>query len=330
MYSSISYTELNMNTLVIFNALAVAVVGGALSPSSCTRVNPVMCDLNIAAEPCWAENSGVNKLTGAQILGGETTLTHVVGDQIITVDGTTISEQWIDGCIAVKANNVTITNSLIRSDHVCHGGNEKTAGAIIDNGNVDGGLQPKGLVIRDTEIIGLNVTSAMTGVGTHDLTCDRCNIHGVTVGVYTDDNAIVTNSYIHDPTPNAGEAHIDGVFIDTGNNILVEHSYITMESAPDWVSAAVGIFNDSIEGDAITVTSSFLEGGGGWDITGGAFAQKKYPYFTNLHIIDNALSPNHKAYATGFDPSATGNIWAGNKDSESGALVPAPGINFYN
>ncbi len=68
------------------------------------------CPLTKAAQSCWAAHTGVPGFTEAQILAGQSNLTHVVGNLTVTTPGTVINNQWIDGCIAVKANNVTISN----------------------------------------------------------------------------------------------------------------------------------------------------------------------------------------------------------------------------
>ena len=99
------------------------------------------CALTASASSCWATHTGVLNGTGfteAQILAGQSTLRHVVGDQTITQAGTVISNEWIDGCIAVKANNVTIQNSLIHTQDTCSGGNGQSAGSAINDGGGDG------------------------------------------------------------------------------------------------------------------------------------------------------------------------------------------------
>ena len=115
----------------------------------------VPCAWTAAASSCWAAHTGVLNGTGfteAQILAGQSTLRHVVGDQTITQAGTVIANEWIDGCIAVKANNVTIEDSLIDTQDQCSGGNGQAAPIAINDGGGDGtgsGVV-SGLTIVDT------------------------------------------------------------------------------------------------------------------------------------------------------------------------------------
>jgi hypothetical protein len=277
---------------------------------------PTNCPLKVGADACWAAATGVPGWTEAQILSGASPLKHVVGDITVTQPGTVISNEWIDGCIAIKASNVTIQNSLIHSANKCHGGNGQSGGAAIDTGNDPSALS--GVQVIDTEVDGISAPSDDQGVGTVSLTCLRCNVHGYTKDVWMSDGMSVIDSYIHDQAA-AGAAHTEPVMIDGGDNVLLQHSYVKSTPGQDYTTGAIGLLSDYGGSSHVRLINNYAEGGSGWDLSGGA------PYGTYITITGNALSPINgwggTDYWKYYDPSGTGNVWSNNYNSETLAPI---------
>jgi hypothetical protein len=299
------------------------------APPAVTGSFTVPCGLNAAASACWAAHTGVLNGTGfteAQILAGSSTLKHVVGDQTITKDGTVISNEWIDGCIAVKANNVTIVNSLIRTQDGCIGGNGQAAPTAINDGGGDGtgaGVVT-GLNITDTDVDGMNVNFDLSGISGMNYTCTRCNVHGFIHNMWATQNVVIQDSYSANLSTNNGGLHTEAVDADSANHVTIEHSYLYSYTGDDAVTGA--LMNGASWGPAnhIHVDSSFLEGGSGADMVEDCGA-------TYISVTNTAFSSNNgwgsTDYIYGFNPSSAGMVWSGNTVPETGATFPEPPAN---
>ncbi len=180
------------------------------------------CALTVAANACWASHTGVHNGTGfteAQILAGQSTLTHVVGDQTITTNGAVISHEWIDGCISIRANNVTIQDSLIHTQDSCSGGNNQAAGSAINDGGGDGtgaGVVT-GLKIIDTDVDGMNVNFDYTGISAMNYTCIRCSSYGFIHNFWAGQNVLIQDSYSPYTSTNNSGLHAEAVDADSAN-----------------------------------------------------------------------------------------------------------------
>lgn len=336
-----------MSTTLRARALAVAVVlsvVAALSLTACdppllvgTPVGPVAagCTLNIAGRACYEAHSGVPGLTAAQITGGLTELTHTVGDRDITTDGTVIDKQWIDGCVAIHANNVTIKNSYIRTSSWCHGGDNTSSPAAISTGGCHTTGQQTGLVIQDSEIDAGNVTSDYVGIGACNFTLLRVNVHGGTQPVWAGHTVTIAESYLHDPTTAAAPNHTEALNADSGDNIYLHDSWLSAVNSPQAGSqtGALAINNSYGAAHDIIVQNNFLEGANGVDVTFGggggrgctAAYCKPWGFAYGVWFVGNHLSPNSYPFPQyGWVSSYTESIgmsWTGNVQSETGATV---------
>jgi len=234
----------------------------------------------------------------------------------------TFANKWVEGCIAVKASNVTIQNVLVRSNHGCYGGKTAGTSALISTG-ANGGGGIKNLRVIDTEIDGRNTPGDTMGIGQTEYTCIRCDIHGTAKGAKADQNVTVQDSYLHDISYD-GTTHTENFFYNGGaGNIIVKHNW--MKANPQYSTAAVS-FNNDWAGAYATVDSNYLEGNGGAGFTGGAMG-KNPPNMHHIVVTNNRFSPNNSwgaAAAYGFDPNAAGNVWTNNTLASTGALIPAP------
>jgi hypothetical protein len=287
-------------------------------PAGGSSGSSVPCPLTSAAASCWATHTGVPGYSEAQILAGQTPLTHVVGDVTVTVPGTVISNDWIDGCVSIRASNVTIQNSLIHTTHSCKGGDNRTASSAINDG---GGSSPTGLMIKNTEVDGMNGAGDTYGVTAVNYTCDHCNVHGFTKNLEEIDNVVIVDTYAHDLNTNDQCSHANVVFDDTATNSSVEHSYLDASgTSSGCITAAFNFETDWGPGNNLTLNNSYLAGHDGADISGGCDT-------TNFRVTNDAFSSNNgysgTDYANYFNAKGVGNVWSGNYVPELGN-APAP------
>lgn len=286
---------------------SVPEVAHSATPVAPPKAWSIPCALTAAAEPCWASHTGVPGYTETQILAGQSPLRHVVGDITVTTPGAVISNEWIQGCIAVDAEDVTIEDSLIRTRDTCQGGNRGTASSAVNDGN---GSSPTGLVIRDTEVDGMNAPGDAYGISGSNYTCLRCNVHGFSKNIAAGSAVLIQDTYSHDLSLKDQCSHSSTIYADSAKNVRVEHSYLTASGTSDGCITAAFMNGGSWSppsGD--TIDGSYLEGVSGADMQEGCGS-------TNIHVTDNAFSSVNGYHGTdyvyGFEPRDLGNIWSGN------------------
>ncbi len=290
----------------------------------------VPCALNIAAKSCWAANTGVPGWTEAQIVAGQSPLHHVVGNLTVTQDNAVIDSQWIDGCIAVKANNVTIKNSFVRSLNGCIGGDGTASPSTINSGGchtTSGTIT--GLKIQDSEIDAGNSGSGSghVGVGACNYSLLRVNAHGGNQTLWTGSNISVTDSFIHDPTTNAAPDHTEAIDGDSGNHVTLNHNWISAANSPQsgYQTGGLALNNTWDAASYFTITNNFIEGANGTDVNFGC-ADTCRSWGTANHTVftGNRLSPNTaygSSYYYGWNASNPGNTWSDNRQSETLAAL---------
>jgi hypothetical protein len=165
-----------------------------------------------------------------------TTLIHTSG-RTITVAGTVINGEDIDGCLTIGADNVTVRNSRIRCS--TEPINARTrSGVLIEDVEADCLFSP------GTGMVG-------------NFTARRVNIHGCENGMSLDGQNLVERSYIHDlyeqMIPEIG--HTDGiqVFIGAGPPITIIGNWIE-NMTPDGTSAIIA--DDRF--DLLTISGNWL------------------------------------------------------------------------
>ncbi len=202
----------------------------------------------------------------------------VTGDQVYTRDNQVISGLDIRGYVRIRAQNVTIRNSIVR------GGAQRCNAAVIF---VEGGRSAK---IEDTEIDPTNPNACLDGIWATNATLTRLDIHDVVDGVKAFDNVTVTDSYIHDlswfandPNQGGGATHNDAVQTYEGNrNIVLRHNNLDLT---DRENAALQVTQDG----GGTATNLRIEynwlNGGGCTLN---FAHKGGPTpMTGIYVIGN-------------------------------------------
>jgi hypothetical protein len=208
-----------------------------------------------------------------------TALTPVSGGLRITTANTVVNALDVSGPVVVDASNVTIRNSKI------HGDTSDWFGVNVVSGSV---------TIEDSEIWGFH-----NGISFDNWKATRVNVHGMTDdGVKLGSNVTLSDSWIHDMTPEAG-AHADGGQIQSGvSNVVVRHNVIDMASAGDAANAALFLAPDqgpSTPGP-VTIDGNWLDGG---NFTLFCVDGNNGQYFIkNISIVSNRFGSNHN-----FGPS---------------------------
>jgi hypothetical protein len=288
-----------------------------------------------AVNSCWATNTGVQAGTGyseAQIEAGQSTLKHVTGDLTITTPGTTISNEWVSGCIAIDANNVTITNSLITPNgHTCSGGDHNSASSAINDGGIGSASTPTGTVIENVTVDagpsqGPGAAGDTYGVSLASGQCLRCVSFGFAKDFWLDGTssspALLQDSYapsIEACTPVSTCAHMEAVFLDSSTYVTVEHSYIIATNGGDNTTAALDAQQDWGPIDHVKLDHSYVEGIAGVDVEWSCGA-------THSAITNTTFSHDSKFPKAPIDYYNTnsGDVWSGNHIAETGARFADP------
>jgi hypothetical protein len=135
-----------------------------------------------------------------------TALTVVYGDMTISTAGTVVDGKDIRGCVLVAAANVTIRHSKVS----CSGG-------YVVLQQITSGT----LTVEDTELTCDG--AAGTAIGYNNFAARRLNIYGCENGFDVDNNAVITDNWIHITAPD----HSDGVQLNAGSRITIQHNTIT-------------------------------------------------------------------------------------------------------
>jgi hypothetical protein len=308
------------------SASATSAASAAVTAPSSSGSVP--CALTAAAgdngtTSCWATHTGVENGTGfteAQILAGQSTLRHVVGDQTITTAGTVISDEWISGCIAIDANNVTIKDTLVYPNgDTCSGGGGGSQPSAINDGQNN---PPTGTLIEDTTVDGNNESGDQYGISLVGGVCLRCNAFGFAKEFWADGSAasptLFQDSYAHDFSSNTGTAHLDSIFLDSSSYVTIEHSYVVADGTNNYVAGAVVSGSDYGPANHQIVDDSYMEGDSGQDWHGACGA-------VYMQMTNDAFSSDEKGSGPWLSSDA-GNTWSGNyvAGSPSSVYTPPP------
>jgi len=304
----------------------------------------VPCALTLDAEACWQQNTGVQGGTGyteAQIVAGQAGFTSKVGDLTITTPGTIIDHYYIQGCIAVKANDVTIKNSLIVAQNSCAGGlqNGGPNNAIVSGGLEDStrgwvparNLSLSYLTINGSGADGRGSTLDNVGFSNRNITADHLDVQGFAKGTYLLGDDSLTDSYFHNVSVNAGAAgiHLEPIFLWNSSNIVIDHNYFHSQT-PEGVSsggntAAIFMKCDLANcGKNIVINNNYIRGDGGADIYGGSINgapnyQGPDGYGLPFSITNNALDIAHSRNAINY--WVTISTWINNYNADTKAQI---------
>lgn len=171
--------------------------------------------------PTPSASTGKPSASSVGVPAGVTLKRHD-GNITITQDGTHLNGLDIHGFVDVKANNVKITNSIIR------GGKGTSFRGLLMS------LSKTGLVIEDSEFKPEFQTVYLDGIIAQNFTARRIHVQGGVDNVkITGDNSIITDSllentvyYSSDPNQGGGPTHNDNIQISKGKNIVLQRNTI--------------------------------------------------------------------------------------------------------
>ena len=183
-------------------------------------------------------------------------LTPRVGDVVVKQSGTVLDGLDIQGCVTVRADDVTIRRSRIR----CAG--------QPGNWPVRIGVGFRGLLVEDVEIDGRGV--ATVAVQGENYTLRRVDVHDVIDGPRLGSNTVVEDSYIHDLTHLTG-THNDALQTLGGDNIIVRRNTLLAYNATtdDPNNGAIQTGSLSTPLTNMVVESNYMNGGS-YTVRGGA------------------------------------------------------------
>jgi hypothetical protein len=224
-----------------------------------------------------------------------TTLTAYTGPLTITTNGTVIEGKIIDGAtLRVLGDNVTIKNCVIKNYGTWGIDAEGAANITVQNCDfiASSSKETNAAILGSGTFIGNDISNSSNGI------------------VLQGGASVVRDNYIHDLRSIDGDAHIDGISVQGGqNNVLIEHN--TIES---WDTSCIIIKNDFGPINNITVRNNLMYA----DADRGDPAATVYVYgpnVTNVSIVDNYVEKGYWFYysTSNANPTISGNIEWDNK-----------------
>ena len=154
-----------------------------------------------------------------------TSLRIVNGDMTITTAGTVLDGVDLHGYLSIKADNVTIKNSIIR------GG---AAATTSSRALVAAWWKFKNLQVINSTLKAEHPSLRVDGLSGSNFTASGLDISGVVdTAKVIGPNVTIRNSWFHDPIhsdsdPNQpdGKTHDDGIQLEGGSNVLIENNKI--------------------------------------------------------------------------------------------------------
>lgn len=180
--------------------------------------------------------------TGVKLTTAGVTLTSDAEFQINT-PGAVIDGKDIQGCVSIKANNVTIKRSRVRCD------------SYFPIRVYDGF---HGALIEDTEVDGLNSGATNAAIGFDGYTARRVNVHGVGDGPHMGDNVVIEDSYVHD-LASCDICHNDTIQSSGALNVVLRHN--TFINDAEGKNAVVRIATEQGDSHNFVVENNLLAGG---------------------------------------------------------------------
>lgn len=316
--------------------MSAGLLGAGIGLAACEEIPASQCPRTAASKQCYIDNTGVRRvgagserLSRSEIIANPAAagLTVYNGDFNVYQDGITISRMAIFGCVGVHADNVTIEDSYIQSDHACTGGDYPDAYSIVSTGfhqDRPDGSGAHNLVIRDSEIFGMNTSQDVAAIGQDGWKAGNVRISGSIKGVRMDHDNVLLHSIIYNLSNSA--EHGEGVFIAGGPgnidggtaNINIIGNYIEANSS----TGGIALLNN-YDADKITIEDNYVNGQGGAGITGGAYKNKNGSFFTNVVVRNNVIDDDSTPEGLAFCGTCTGNIWTGNV-TEKGVTINVP------
>jgi hypothetical protein len=240
----------------------------------------------------------------------------VSGDQVFTKANQVISGLDIRGYVRIRANGVTLKNSIVR------GGAPRCNAAVIF---VERGYSA---TIQDTEVNPTQPNACLDGIWAEDSTLLRLDIQRVVDGVKAFDGVTLKDSYIHnlsrfasDPNQGGGPTHNDAVQTYEGNqNIWIVHNNLALTSEDN---AAYQVTQDGGKvAKGLHIVDNWLDGGG----CTLNFSHKGGPAMSGIEVVNNRFGRNmfYANCAILISNSTSLSKNSGNVFADNGKPIPPP------
>lgn len=241
----------------------------APAPTAGAEPAPAASDHPVAGPPASAnpKNAGVPSGTKLQVHDG---------DLKVTTPNAVINAMDIRGRVIIAANNVTISNSVVRG---------RPASSNI--GMITSTSPNFHFTVTNSEIFPSNPSPYVSGIVGSNFTASKVNIHGVIDAVdITGDNIVIDSSWLHDnlhfaKDPNHSDgSHDDSIQIQSGKNIRISNNTITGAH-----NAALMITQDAGHVANVSLTNNFIDGGA-CSIN---VVEKRFGPIVGLSIVNNTF-----------------------------------------
>jgi hypothetical protein len=235
---------------------------------------------------------------GPNSTGYTTTTTTLNGNQVFSTAGAKIVNTRINGCVEVRAANVTFQNVFINGPANCF--------YVLRNFST-------GLQVIDSTITGNGGNGNC--VGDSNVSLLRVEITGCENGLNVSGMTTVTDSWIHDLVT-ANGAHTDGAQFNQGaSSIIFQHNTIIVPT-PGSTSAIIMWNESNPQNSNVTIASNLLAGG-----TYTLYCPRQGPV-SNINITNNHFGN----FEYGSTDACTGNhvtSFSGNvRDGDGSVLNP--------
>lgn len=215
----------------------------SVSPSPSPTVSPSPSPTVSGGNNCQANPGGCG-FPDALSTGPAGGLGTWTGSRTFTTAGQTVANTTINGCVEVRAANVTFRNVQFN-----------VGGCFWGIQNFSTGLQ----------VIDSAIDCARTNgnaIGSTNLALVRVEISRCENGLNVAGNVSVTDSWIHDMNGSAGGAHTDGAQFNQGaSNIVFQHNTINVGPQNGATSAIIAWNEGNPQNANVTINNNLLAGG---------------------------------------------------------------------
>lgn len=190
-----------------------------------------------------ASNTGVPKGTPLEI---------VKGDLVVTTDGAVIEGKDVHGFLQIRADNVTVRNTIVRGRKVDQND------ALVSTYKV------KNTLLEHIEVDNQFISPWVDGVWGDNFTIRYSNIHGTVDGMKVESGSRVEGNYIHDLSfladdPNHSDGtHNDGIQILNGSDIEITGNNFDVGKK---ANAAIQVTQDFGKVSKLSITKNWANGG---------------------------------------------------------------------
>lgn len=269
------------------------------SPSTTRTTSPPQSPTPTATSPSQPPSNGCVLdpvrcgFPGASNTGPTAPLTTINGNVTYSTAGQTIINTRINGCVEVRAANVTLRNVWVVGNGCFYAVRNFATGLVIEDSYIACGGRG-------------------TGVTATGYTVRRSEITGCENGFNVGGQVTVEDSWVH-ALDDSGDAHTDGAQFNQGAaNITFRHNTIVV-SAPGSTSAIIMWDEGGTQNSNVVISNNLLAGG-----TYTLYCPRQNS--SNVRVIGNRFGNYQYGYANGCTPGHVAE-WTNNRNDTNGALL---------